>query len=236
MLLKELWYNLEALANADGTDDFIGPDDFNRIVKVELLEFTSNIVKKEMSEGGGRMLDYLMDFATAATYQIAVPSDCLELHGVSFDTGSEVKHVKIIPKDLFSFLNENLMTPPLAYNYVAYIDNPSGVQTLIMRPSVAGTITLSFYRKPLDPFLDYYLNANKEFVPLDDGASILITGGAQYRDGATSGTQNSITEELDIPTEYHDKFFDRMVDRLGLKTRDQLEIQYAMAKKQEDQG
>lgn len=244
MLLKEIWLNLNTYVNQDGTDDYFGLDDFNRTIRNELRNFVVDVLDEEQDNPYEKrpMSNYLLDSLSNTDGEEDLPSDYLRAASAAWvPTSGVTEPIDIIDKKEFMMRNANLLSPPMYYNKVCYIEN--GVVYFKPDFSSGGTAYLFFYRDPVidtenseAPFLDYYINLNKETVFLDEGDDRgLITSGT-YRNGASmaSTTGTCETHELDIPVEFHVRFFERFIERLGLKDRDQLAITYGGLKEQQE--
>lgn len=249
MLLKNIYKLLRDYVNNDGTDNYFGIDTFNNSIRDEVRSLIIDVIEEESDNTPDQapMTDYLLDSDAnaGATAGVNLPSDYLRPNNVVWvpTSGSPVP-VELISIGEYNNRLDNLTKPPLATNYVAYIQGTK----IYYRPSLtAGNFYLYYVKDPVvdtvgseSPFLDYYSDANSEQQFLAVGATVGSGSGltGTYRDGrniATMPNGTAATGELPIPEEFHLRLFERFIDRLGLKDKDQLSIQYAAMKEQEEQ-
>jgi len=249
MLLKDLYRNLDVLVNEDGTDDYFGIDDFNRILPSEQVSFILDVMDEEKNNPPDKrhMTDMLLaattQAASADTYFWEVPEDLLRVEDIVYIPASGTKQpVEFIQSREVIKRTNDILSPPPEENYFAYIEIGDTLHDLpyydvgrwirCFPQFTTGTWGLFYIREPSDPFLDYYINTNDEKVFLDyqDSLTAITTG--TYRDGTdmNSVTGTCTTNELDIPVGYHTRFMERLIERLGIKDRDELALQYGAAK------
>lgn len=270
MELHELYKGLNVLANADGTDDYFGIDDFNRKIPEEQLNFIIDVMEEERKRGSLRkpMTDYLLaattkavdaDFITAQPYSWELPGDYLRMDSMVYISATSTvpnKPVELISAAEYVRRCSDVLAPPMEENYVAYIEEgdsthqkgdsygdpvayyETGRWILCFPRLTTGTWGMFYIRKPTDPFLDYYIDADGDiqFMSEPTAGNHTLAVGEVYRDGTTTGTMTSATVELTIPIEFHDRFMERLIERLGLKDRDNMTLGYGMSKDQQDKN
>ena len=90
MLLKEIYQNLDVYINQDGTDDFYGPDDFNRIIEQEQINLIIDVMNEEETRAFDRrsITDYLQAATTQAAasdyYNWELPEDYLRFQSMVY--------------------------------------------------------------------------------------------------------------------------------------------------------
>lgn len=253
MLLKELYKNLDALVNADGTDDYFGIDDFNRIIPSEQLSILSDVVDEEKNRSNinrpmtDQMLAATTEAAAADTYFWEVPIDLIRVESMVYiDTSGIKKSVDFIQSAEFVRRLGDLTAPPIAENPCCYVETGDELHVkptydvgrwfLTFPKLTTGTYGLFYTKEPITPFLDWYTDTNGDiqYIAYNYDLSLITTG--TYRDGTDMSTQTgtSSTYELEIPEEFHTRLMERFVERYGLKDRDQLSTNYGMAKDAQD--
>lgn len=129
---------------------------------------------------------------------------------VSFSSG-----VAILPNDYFKYdilrqattgkKIDILSSPEVAQRNSSYIDAPSinfpiaeiiG-KSLNVYPTTISTADLVYYRYPVTPVFDYYVDAAGELVYLENGEEHVLTEGEIDSAGNTSGTFTSQSVELE---------------------------------------
>lgn len=237
MLLSSLYYNLDVLLNADGTDIYFGIDDFNRIIVDEQINFMGDILAEEKNKATDKQILRNKLRVTANSGSSSIPlTNFLEVEDGYFTPASgHPKHAELITWGDRYRIGDNLLAPPIDQNYMVYVYVSSSIHYANFIPgNGSGSYTIIYFEKPTTPFLDYYMNTTGEllFIPASTNLTTL-TG--TYRDNTSlpkAGT--STTVELALPDEYHQRFMERMIDRLSVKDRDQLAMSYAMQKDKED--
>jgi hypothetical protein len=228
MLLSNFYNDLDVLINQDGTDDYFGIDDFNRILPDEQVNFIFDIVKEEDDNPGGKVVlkDYLLTYQSG-TYNRALPTDYLWAESATDSTNG--KKADILTYAEYLKRTANILSPPIAENPIVILYG-----SYLRGFPASGNYELYYVKKPTDPFLDYYINSNNELVFIAASVDLTTLTGT-YRDGtALPHAGTSVTVELGIPVIYHERFMERMIDRLSLKDRDQFGAGYAIQKNQED--
>lgn len=239
MLLSDIWKQIKYLSDIDGTIDYLDIGVFNRMIGSEILPFTLDVIKEEQDNAPSsrRMTEYL---GSSSTFAAASPSDNpLPANYLVYDKAVYVpstgpsEPIDIIEIKEYYDRITNLIKPPLAVNYIAYIQS----STISFRPSKStGNYVFFYTRKPVTPFLDYYMNTLFELIPMEAGTNMTSITTGEYRDGTDMYNKNGacLTVELDIPEQFHIRFMERIMDRMSFKDRDQIAMQYAMLKDQED--
>jgi hypothetical protein len=103
---------------------------------------------------------------------------------------------------------------------------------IYVHPVDIDSVTLLYLRKPADPFMDYYYDANDNIIPLDYNESHVLQSGETYRAGnAYPYTAHSQTVELEWEDLDTIKILHRMLAKLGVSMDEQLVAQYALSQK-----
>lgn len=96
-----------------------------------------------------------------------------------------------------------------------------------------GSVETYYLKYPATPIFDYYVDANDVVQPLAAAATHTLTSGETGSAGQTSGTTvTSTTVELEWPVEFHWKYINLLLKRLGLTNDDQLKLQSTMIEEQ----
>lgn len=257
MTLAEIYKNIHTQLSKDGNTGFIPMDRFNSLLPFILYE----LIRKEaatnnmnLEHGNEELLSlqvlsdlivFKEDFATSAS--IALNSSNFTytpLYFISANTSKNTGHnttgvvrkIKFVSQKEYNASLTNMMKMNLDENPVCFIHNKVSGSTfydyLNIYPTSINYIDMIFVKKPSDPFLDYYMDSSHKLYFLTSGQQITISGGSQYRDGTITGTKTSITQELQIPTDYHVKFQDLLLERISLAIDVQYANQFAMSKEQ----
>lgn len=239
MLLNELWKNINLLSNSDATDDYLDPNDLNRLMADEINSFILDVIKEEKDNSPyeQKMRNYLMSSsvnAGASPANFSLPADYLLCDSaVWVPSSGPSEPIDIITLKEFYDRNNNLLKPPLSYNYIGYVEG----NYIKYRPYLSsGNYTMFYIKRPATPFLDYYMTTAYVLTFLSAGQSLTAITTGEYRTGSdmSTVTGTSATVELDIPKEYHERFMYRIIDKMTLKDRDQLAMQHTTLKEQED--
>jgi hypothetical protein len=259
MLLRELYQILDTLANQDGTDTYFDLDDFNRLIVQEEINLMIEAVEEERRKAFNErpMTDAILQARTFTAddtglpYDFELPTGYLRMEKCLYIDANSVKHnVDFVSAAEHTKRLDDLLSPPIAENYTCYIeegDSNNPGRYLMFRPILGvGTWGIFFLGRRTvysggvwslqDPFLDYYIDTNYEVQFIDEGVDLSTITTGTYRDGTTmlSQTGTSATYELYIPVDFHHRFMERMMERLGIKDRDQLMASYSMNKDRED--
>jgi hypothetical protein len=256
MLLKDIYTNITTMLSSDGNDGVITLDRFNTILPIiqdELIRakieeqyrvsplgelpseaiYSSKIIRNLIvAQSVTRSTDYFtFPLTTGSGYTLTYA--LLYFLGASTSTAYNgmIREIKLISDKKLRKLMGNLLEPNISENPVVLLR--SGL--LHVYPSDITAISISYVRRPVAPFLDYYINASKERVFMTAATEYAIGSTSIYRDGST-GTKQSATKELEVPEDFHPEFQDKLLERLSLVLNDQFGVQYAMSKQaKEDQ-
>jgi hypothetical protein len=255
MKLSEIYTNINTELGKDGNGGYLTMDRFN----TELPSVLYSLIRKHVKNYPLQAEDQLMTLeilrylhvkkssATVTSGNINLTSAILgydmlywgAMYGVLNGTFRKVNLCQPVEWNdkLSNFMSMDIDENPIALMYP--IENLSGgiyyysdVYAARILPSNITTVDFLYIRKPRTPFLDYYINTNYEIKYLNEGASRTLTSGEQYRDGSTSGTKTGITQELEIPEDFHPEFQSMMIGKVSVMLGDQLTTQVAMTKEQ----
>jgi len=256
MLIKDIYTNITTMLSSDGNDGVVTLDRFNTflpIIQDELIRtkieeqykvsplgelpseaiYSSKIIRNLIvaqaatksgdyftfpeTTGGGYSLTYALLYFLGAT--------------TSTEYNGMIRDIKLVSDKKFRRLMGNLLEPPISENPIALLRQG----LLHIYPTNITSISISYVRRPVAPFLDYYINASKERVFMTAATQYTVGATSIYRDG-TTGVKTSITKELEIPEDFHPEFQDKLLERLSLVLNDQFGVQYALGKQaKEDQ-
>jgi hypothetical protein len=258
MLLEQMYKNLDVLVNEDGTDAYFGIDDFNRLIVEEEVSLMVDAMNEEKKRPPTErpMTDALLQARTFTAnntghaYDFPLPEGYLRMDSVVYINASGVKHSVdfMQASELIRRLGD-MLAPPVEENYICYIEEGDELvpgRFLMFRPMFGVGTWGIFYQgrktvynggwSVVNPFLDYYINTAGETVFLSENADMSLISTGTYRDGTamSSKTGTAETQELYIPIEFHQRLLDRLIERLGLKDRDQMALGYGIAKDAQD--
>lgn len=255
MKLSEIYTNSNTILGKDGDEGIIPLNRWNTLIPSIYFEFVKNKLEEQFTltpEGQAipksvysskliPSLIYREDLIGTNTSNDGMwvkPAVASMMYFISINgnSGKYYKNIELISDGDLQLRRSDMLSNDIS-------ENPVCVQRtdrIYVYPSypVPATYPLNlFYIKvPATPFLDYYIDANYKTQFIDAGASQVISGGAQYRDGTLSGTKTSQTVELEIPESMHPAFQDYLVQKLSLIIGDQYINQVSMAKQQLDES
>lgn len=97
---------------------------------------------------------------------------------------------------------------------------------LLFYPATITTANIKYIREPNEAFLDYYYDINGSIIYMDEGATHTLYSGEEYRDGTTTGTISSQTQEFEWGVSDIMHIFDIVLRMCSVATDRQLS--YAM--------
>jgi len=237
MTLSTIYNNIKLILNKG--DGFVSMEQFNILlpsIQMELLRtkceelftITDSGLAIPKSTITTKMVSNLITSytQTLSTYSINVFSDFMFWIGGTCTLGGKVRQLEFITKQEYYNRKFDLLSKPIAEYPILYISGSK----MYVYPFSGNAIDLSYIKTPTTPFLDYYMNSSYKLTFLTLGATQVISGGAQYRDGTVSGTKTSTTVELELPISFHQEFQDLLLEKISLSLDDQLKTQYAVSK------
>ena len=248
MTLSEIYTNIHTQLSKDGNSGLISMDKFNTLLPSIFYELIRDEATKNsvILENGNEELISLRILSNLIVSKIVTGLSSFELTSTRLDYdmlywgamrttnayNGAIRKIKLITHQEFISRYSNMLLMDIDEKPVAYIKNISGVNYAYIFPNDIPSIDFIFIKKPEDPFLDYYMDANYKTQFMAADSSHALTAGEQYRDGTTTGTKVSQTVELELHEDYHVKFQDMLIARMSLPIDDQYKNQYATVKEQ----
>lgn len=258
MQLKEIYHNSHTILTKDGNSGLISLEKFNYLlppVQYELIRKESALNEVRLQNGNEALLslgilqdliirkDSLSLAGGVAILSLAALGGNFLYWGTMNTTGAYSgarRKIKLVTQAEFQNMFSNMMSMNIDENPVAYLYSEGGNYYAKVYPDNLSTADFVFIKKPTNPFLDYYMDANykTQFMDVTTGGDHTLITGEQYRDGTTyQGTaaddKESQTKELEIPEDYHQKFQDLLIQRMSLPIDEQYVNQFALAKEQQ---
>lgn len=227
MTLAEGRAYIETILNKHSSGNTLSPKEFNYLLEAHIFSFVQNalIQHRRFVDQGTPMddtiftlslLDSLQKTATPtlSSGTFTVPTDFLAGVSMYGTYNSNSKRIELVSAEEYHRRISNHLSKPIAYYPVAYLVGT----TMHYAPTNMTAITLNYFGKPTIPYMDYYTNANYVVVPLAASATHLLTTGEYGSAGQTSGTTvTSLTSELVLPEEAHQKFFDYLISKIVIR-------------------
>ena len=164
------------------------------------------------------------------------PNEYWHPSALSYDDSGNIRLIEIVTDLEFAErMSSSLLQPDSYYPIAKFYRNSSDTEVIKVEPLTSTTLTFNYLRKPPEPFYDYYINANDELIYMEPGDSHLLGTGEEYRDGTTSGTVNSISEELPFPEGNRLDIAYMILQKFGIPVNDDISFQYGIAKEQKEE-
>lgn len=107
-----------------------------------------------------------------------------------------------------------------------------------VEPATIANINISYYRYPLQPVCDYYIDADGVLQFLGQGETHVWQNGEIDSDGdarvAGDPDWDSRTQELEFNEDFHENFIQELLVRVGIRLNERDVMQYAKALEQEE--
>jgi len=135
--------------------------------------------------------------------------------------------------ELTQRLTDQLTVPTAKYPIVLIgEENEYLTPNIFIWPEAIKSIIIDYLRKPLNPFLDYYVNNTTYVITnMKEDETVNIGAGYTYRDGSVApGATASITVDPEYDDEEMVLFVYLMLQKLGVQIGDMNVIQTAIAK------
>jgi hypothetical protein len=247
MTQTEIYRYINALWNADSLGGTLNLKEYNDAQKeVNTTMFLDAVEELFAHEKAGN-LNYEAVFSSKMLRQFIAPylsapvigmvtlspltgfAFFLKMHTTASYHG-QIRDIKLVDHNDFVSRQTNLMRPPIKYNPICTIDNQAAIKIL---PTDITAATIYYLKYPATPIFDYYVDTNDVVQPLAAAATHTLTSGETGSAGQTSGTTvTSTTVELEWPVEFHFRYMNMLIKRLGLANENQLKLQSTMIEEQ----
>jgi hypothetical protein len=226
MLSNENIYSLvKAIIRKESRGGVFTPDDFNLRFPV-LVRERYDYKKGEMertSDITEDMEHYLASstpvYNSGGTY--TKPTNFEKHLGAMTVYGGVYRPLDLITRMEYTQLNS--LTQPTLRNPVMYYEN--GVYHV--KPPTSQGVQIHYMVSPVEPFLDYYYDSNRNIVFLEVDYKVEIVAPAEYRDG-TTGTKISTTVECDLADSDKVAVMYMLLKQYGVSLPDEMLLQYGM--------
>lgn len=230
MTTNEIRIYLETMLNKHSSGNTLSPQELNVLFKAHIYGFVRNQVmeyRRFVMQGTpmdetvftALLIDSLQKQSspTLAAGAFTLPTDML-MEGDMWGTyNSNYKKVEFVSSEEYSKRMSNHLSKPIAYFPVAYIVGTS----CKVFPQNMTSLTLNYIANPTIPVFDYYTDANYNIQYLAASATHTLQAGEYGSLGQVAGvTVTSLTVELDIPTDLHQKFADYLLNKVAIRDRD----------------
>jgi len=229
MLVSEIKKYLEVILNKHSSGNTLSPQEFNLLMSSGIYGFVkSQVMQYRQYINGQQPVDDVI--ATALLYEslqksqavtltagaFTLPTDMLMMTDL-YGTSGSLKEIELVSPEEYPKRLHNMLGKPLNYYPIAYIEGTS----CKVVPSNMTSLTISYIAKPVVPFMDYYVDADYNIVPLAASATHeLATGETGSLGQAVGVTVTSLTVELNLPEDSHQLFADYLMGKMALRDRD----------------
>ena len=226
ILSNENIYNLvKAIIRKESRGGVFTPDDFNLRFPV-LVRERYDYKKGEMertSDITEDMEHYLASVTPvyAGSGQYAKPANFEKHLGAMAVSNGVYRHLDLITRMEYTQLNS--LTQPTLRNPVMYYENGY----CYVKPPTSQGVQIHYMVSPVEPFLDYYYDSNRNIVFLAVDATVNIVAPALYRDG-TTGNKTSTTIECDLSDSDKIAVMYMLLKQYGVSLPDEMLLQYGM--------
>lgn len=153
-----------------------------------------------------------------------------------YDDSGTLRKIEIVTDlEYAERVTSTLLLPDSYYPIAKFFRNGAN-EAIQFYPLTSTTAIFDYLSIPIDPFYDYYINANDEIIYMPPSSSHLLTAGEVYRDGTSSGTVNSISVELPFPNGDKLDIAYMILQRMGIPVSEQTAVEYGLSREaKEDQ-
>jgi len=196
--VKTIREYIDRLTKKEQRGNILSGEDFNNYLSIAQSEYFDQ--EKRKAEATGDITDSLRPFivtlnSSATSGVLAIPTNpqyakLLQAYRLS---GSDYRKCDQITQMEKGDRLENSLTVPTAKYPTVSIEGSN----FVFNPTTTAYVKVVYLKRPTDPFLDFYYDANQSIVYMDAGTSHTLGTDEVYRDGTSSGTVNSVTVEFE---------------------------------------
>lgn len=194
--LSQFRLMLDAEMRKQAKGNVLSDDMFNVFINAAQSEYMDNQKKKAeiTSDITGVLKPFYEEIQGAAVVggKYALTNYAKLLRVSTLYNGNYVPCDVITALEYQNIEDNTLTAPTLRYPCVEEMGS-----YLQFYPSGITTAKIKYIREPNEAFLDYYFNAKGITVYLAEGSTYTLLSGEEYRDGTTSGTVSSQTQEFE---------------------------------------
>lgn len=210
----------------------IDPDRFNRILQACSWEKANADFKKfEETKILSDSLSPLEKPASLINPGTSLPVDYWHSISVFTISGGKTIPVKELTiKQYYEHTGSDLLYPKDWSPICTFLDGKIDYE-----PSNIN-VTLLYLEKPVEPYFDYYFDANDNIQYLEEGQNYTLKAGEEYRDGTTSGSVSSISLEMSFPEQDRVDVAYMILQKLGVIIDEQDALQYGITGSQKEEA
>jgi hypothetical protein len=150
--------------------------------------------------------------------------------------GSYIRTIEFVSSEEYERRKSSFSSKSIEYYPIGKV---IGTQIHIL-PRNMIDVSLIYYREPIKPVFDYYIDINLKIQPLAASTTHVWVTGEKDSSGTTHTTGDanwtSLTKELEFGKDIHLDFFNEIMQRMGVKIDNQLVLQYAKTIKSEQEA
>lgn len=159
--------------------------------------------------------------------------DYLHPTSLYYTYSGRVRQVDILTDGEWAYYTSSSLMAPTDEFPVAKILG----DTIMFDPIASDTATLTFIKKPTDPFFDYYYDSADRIVYLQPGQSYALTAGEEYRDGTVfPATVNSTSVELPFPENERVDVGYKILQKMGIPLQEPIAVQYGTQREAKEES
>jgi hypothetical protein len=209
-------------------------DMFNKkIEKAQIFAIQNKIALNEVLDSIIELRDFistieltLNDFGGHSS----LPNDFAYWSSLTTIYNGSTKKIELLSTNEFDARKSNILALEIDKYPICRLIS-GGVEFLPNNMPNIGEFT--YYRIPVTPVYDYYVDVNKNEIYLSPESSHTLGTGEIGSAGQTSGLVTSLTVELDWSPLYHISFCNEVLQKVGINLKDQQISQYVTQAKQE---
>jgi hypothetical protein len=262
MTLAQIYKNVHTILSKDGNEGLISMDRWNPLIYSLYHQFIKNKIEEQfyiLSSGAIRPKTiYSSKLINNLIIQDTTSSTLVDAqkrkHNLSFTMlywlsaktatayNGQIREIELIDEYELRNRQSSMRKPIDEYPVATILREINGLETatphsyIYVWPTDISSIHLSYVKRPVTPFLDYYIDANYQTQFISAGTTQAITSGSQYRDGTTTGTKTSATVELELDENFHPAFQEYIVGELQRMLGDMNSEQITLAKRQMEES
>ena len=138
------------------------------------------------------------------------------------------KWIDVVTPEELAMRYSNAITEPSASYPTATVSPTS----LYLQGITSGSIYVTYYKNPAQPYLDYYLSSNGDYVYLSEDQSVYTLGSGEIARNGSTTTVTSQTAELEWNDNEKVLLVQYILSDLGIALKDQTVVQKSMAELQ----
>lgn len=165
--VRDVRLTVDRLLAREQRGSTISPSDFNRFLSIANQREYSDVAK--VLEINSDVIDSVFNLFKEAYIMptsgvVTLPEDCYKVLSVMVN-GKVVDRVSYLE---YSEIKENVITTPSATQPVFYVREGK----IVIDPVFSVVARIGYLRKMNEPYLDYYVNTQKNIVYLDEGEQV----------------------------------------------------------------